>query len=325
MRKFALLLLIAACGKDPGMGDDTMTPDGSTGSNSGAAAFDITSTDILLPAGQEFTKCFYFHTPNDTTVAVNKWVSDMTPGSHHMIMFLTPNETNPPPDGTIDEGCGIGPSGGLGGNLPAWTFASATEHYEQDMPDDDGTGKPLAQNIPPHTAGFFQMHYLNASDTDKMVHVDLKAYGLDQGAAYTQTDAYVTYVYNFTVPAGATGYQVNGSCNVPNVSGGAKYWMVSSHTHKQGVEVKINDGASMLYDSTDWEHPAVKDFTAPFYSFASNKVSWTCTYDNASGPDIHEGQSAQTNEMCMATGYYFPATGPSFNVVNGNGGGCFPI
>jgi hypothetical protein len=321
MRKFALLLLIAACGKDPGMsGDDTMTPDGSTGSNDPNATFELKSPDILLPAGQEFTKCFYFHTPNTQTVAVNKWISDMTPGSHHMIMFLTPNVSNPPADGTIDENCG-GVSGGGGLSLPAWTFASATEHYEMDMPDDDGTGKPLAQNIPPNTAGYIQMHYLNASDTDKMVHVDLKAYAIDAATAYTQTDAYVTYVYNFTVPAGATGYQVSASCNVPTVPGGAKYWMVSSHTHKQGVDVKINDGASMVYDSTDWEHPAVKDFAAPsFYSFVSNKVSWTCTYDNATGPDIHEGQSAQTNEMCMATGYYFPADGPKFNVAYQ--GGC---
>jgi hypothetical protein len=322
MRKFAFVLLtLAACGKDPAMGgDDTMNPDGNTGSNLGTPAFEITSTDILLPAGTEFTKCFYFHTPNTATVAVNKWVADMTPGSHHMIMFLNPGGSQPA-DGTIDENCGLGR--GAGTNFPVWTFASATEHYEQDMPDDDGAGKPLAQNIAANSAGYFQMHYLNASDTDKMVHVDLKAYGLADGAQYTPTAAYVTYVYNFSIPGNATGYQVNGSCSTPS---GSKFWTVSSHTHKQGKEVTIKDGSSMVYDSTDWEHPTVKNWAAaPFYTFSSGKVSWTCTYDNPNATAINEGQSAQTNEMCMATGYVFPATSPSFNVVNGNGGGCFPL
>lgn len=317
-----VLVLAAACGKDPAsMGDDTMMPDGSTGSNGSndpAAAFEIQSTDILLPAGAEFTKCFYFHTPNTDTVAINKWVSDMTPGSHHMIMFLNPGGSQPA-DGTIDDNCGIGGTS----NIPVWTFATQTEHLEEDLPADDGAGKPLAQNIPANTAGFFQMHYLNASDTDKMVHVDLKAYALDPGTQYTQTDAYITYIYNFTVPAGATGYQINGSCSVPN---GAKFWTVSSHSHKHSTDVVINDGSSMVLDSTDWEHPAVKDWTgSPYYQFASNKVNWTCTYDNPGNTAVPEGQSAQTNEMCMMTGYYFPATGPKFNVTQNGAGTCLSL
>jgi hypothetical protein len=326
MRKFAFVLLtLAACGKDPAMGggDDTMNPDGNSGSNLGTPAFELTSPDILLPAGQEFTKCFYFHTPNTATVAINKWVSDMTPGSHHMIMFLTPNVSNPPADGTIDENCGGVGGGGGGTNIPQWTYASATEHYEVDMPSDDGAGKPLAQNIAANSAGYIQMHYLNASDTDKMVHVDLKAYGLDSGAAYTQTDAYVTYVYQFSVPANSTGYQVNATCSTP---AGSKFWTVSSHTHKQGKDVTIKDGSSSLYDSTDWEHPMVKNWmAAPYYSFSSGKVSWTCTYDNPGSTAINEGPSAQTNEMCMMTGYYFPASGPKFNVTQNGGTQCLSL
>jgi hypothetical protein len=300
-----------------------MNPDGNTGSNTGTTAFEIKSTDILLPAGAEFTKCFYFHTPNTDTVAINKWVSDMTPGSHHMIMFLTPNASSPPADGTIDENCGLGAGGGTTTNVPQWTYAAAVPHYEVDMPGDDGAGKPLAQNIPAHTAGYFQMHYLNASDTDEMVHVDLKAYGLDSGVAYTQTDAWVTYVYNFSIPGNSTGYQVSGSCpTVPNT----KFWTVSSHTHKQGKEVTIKDGTSMVYDNTDWEHPIVKDWmTSPFYTFSANKASWTCTYDNASANAINEGPSAATNEMCMMTGYYFPASGPKFNVTQNGGTQCLSL
>ena len=85
--------------------------------------------------------------------------------------------------------------------------------------------------------------------------------------------------------------------------------------------MKISDASSMVYDNTDWEHPSVKQWTAtPFYTFASNNVSWACSYANGGSTTIQEGQSAATNEMCMATGYYFPAMGPKFEVELYNNG-----
>ena len=312
-----VIVLAAACGKDPGttMGG----ADAPNGSNTGGTpAFEIKSPDIALPAGQEFTKCFYFHTSNTSTVPVDKWISDMTPGSHHLILLLNPGGSQPA-DGTIDENCSF--FNGSLTNLPAWTFAAAQPHVEEDLPTDDGAGKPLAQNIPANTAGYVQMHYLNAGDTDLMVHIDVKAYALPANTAYTQTDAYITYVKGFSVPPGPS--TVSGSCPVPS---GAKFWQMTSHTHKQGSEVKINDGSSMLYDSTDWEHPMVKQWTStPFYTFTSPNLSWTCAYNNPGSTTIQEGQSAATNEMCMANEYFFPATGPKINVVNGSGGTCFSL
>jgi len=325
MRKLAFVLIAAAaCGKSPSTGgdDDQMTPDADmTGSNTEPLAFEITSTPILLPHGMEFTKCFYFHTSNTSPVAINKWISDMTPGSHHLIMYLNTSGASQPADGTIDDNCGFGNGTS---NIPSWTYAAAVAHAEEDFPADDGAGKPLAQVIAPNTAGFVQMHYLNASDTDEMVHVDVKAYKLADGATYTKTAPYITYTSGFTVPPGNS--TVTGSCPAP---ANTKFWQVSSHTHKQGTEVKITDGSSMVYDSTDWEHPAVKQWTdTPFYTFSSNMVSWACSYVNGGSTTIQEGQSAATNEMCMATGYYFPATSAKFEVQlyqNGSPSSCIPL
>ena len=318
-----VIVLAAACGKDPTTGM-MGGPDGSTGSNTGSndpnAAFEITSPDIPLPAGTEVTKCFYFHTSNTSTVAINKWVSDMTPGSHHLILLLNEGGASQPADGTIEDNCSL--FGGSLSNIPQWTFAAASPHVEEDLPADDGTGKPLAQNIPAHTAGYVQMHYLNAGDTDLMVHIDVKAYALDATAPYTQTDAYITYIQGFSVPPGTS--TVTGSCPVP---AGAKFWTMSSHTHKQGTEVKVTDGSSMIYDNTDWEHPLIKNWsTSPFYTFASGNLSWACTYNNPGTTTIQEGQSAATNEMCMANEYFFPATGPKINfILGGTGGACHSL
>ena len=68
----------------------------------------------------------------------------------------------------------------------------------------------------------------------------------------------------------------------------------------------------MVFESADWEHPGAKEMDSPFYSFQSGKLTYECTYDNASNRTITTGESAATDEMCMASGYYFPSNTPKF-------------
>jgi hypothetical protein len=319
-----LALMAAACGKSATMpgGDDGMPPDASMMGSGGAPQFEIVTKDAMIQPGDQVTYCYHFHTPNTSDVLINKWVSDMTAGSHHAILFLIPAGSTVP-DGTLDT-ANCNP--GMG---EAWTFSASTEHYELDLPPDDGTGKPLAQKVPPNTAGVFQLHYLNASDQPIMAHMDLKAYGLAPGTAYTQTDAYVTYQYQIHIPAGATHVTVPGQCSPP---AGAKFWELSTHAHKQAIATQVADGANVLFSSTDWEHPGSALFMTPdkFHTF-TGVLAWQCTYNNNAPPPfcdqggpagscsnadtaISQGLSAETDEMCMATSYYFPATGPRFEV-----------
>jgi hypothetical protein len=319
---FASILALVGCQKSDGNNGDDDAPDANgSGSGSGTdpgAAFTIQSTDITIAAGDEETYCYWFKTPNTSAIAVNKWVSDMTPGSHHMIFFAGGTFPSNLPNGGVDmsNSCGFSASGGTN-NQPQWTFASQSQHLEEDLPADDGGGKPVAQLIQPGTVGAFQMHYLNATDGPLTVHVRLSAFALPDAIAYTRTDAYVTYQYQISIPPGATGVKVPGSCMVPP---GVKFWTVSTHAHKQAVDTEVSDGSTMLFDATDWEHPGSHNWmSTPFYTFTGN-LNWQCTYDNTGdnkSSTIMQGQSAQTNEMCMATGYFFPATGPKFCVAFG--------
>ena len=306
MRKLGLtFVLLAACGTDPMTGDDD-----DMGSNDPTAAFTIQSTDVTLTPGQEITYCYYFHTPNAAEVAINKWVSDMTPGSHHMIMFF--GSATQPADGTLD------PSGNCGGNgVPLWVYAAQTPHSELLLPADDGAGKPLGMNVPANQPAYFQMHYFNQTDEALTVHVKLAAYAHAAGVEYTPTAAYVTYNGEISIPANATGYTETESCNVP---AGLKFWTVSTHTHKQSVKTELMDGTSSVFLSEGpdaWEHPGAKSWGAtPFYTFASGKLTYSCTYNNPTSNVIVDGQSAATNEMCMGTGYVFPATTAKFCYTN---------
>jgi hypothetical protein len=88
---------------------------------------------------------------------------------------------------------------------------------------------------------------------------------------------------------------------------------MSTHAHKQAVHTEVRDGmptsTNVVFASDEWEHPGAKAWmTSPFYTFASGKLTYECTYNNPTNRTITTGDSAQTDEMCMATGYYFPAT-----------------
>ncbi|HTL35484.1 MAG TPA: hypothetical protein VL326_20290 [Kofleriaceae bacterium] len=302
MRSALVLVLFAAIG---------CGTDGSDGPES-TLAFTVTSSDFTLQPGQETTKCFYFHTTNPEQVLVNKWVSDMTPGSHHMIAFSSLGQQ--PADGTVDN-C-------EGADVPLPMFGTQVPHEELVFPDDDGFGKPLVQIVEPNMAAYFQMHYLNTTDEPLQVHVSLSAYGLPATVEYTRTDLFATYNNDIAIPPGATNYKVSATCDIFD----KKFWQMSSHSHKQSAETKIFDGSNMVLDSTDWEHPKSERWNLPtYYQFQSPSITWECTYNNTgdnAGRTVTAGQSAATNEMCMATGYYFPAVGPRGCVMDSGSCQC---
>lgn len=307
------LPLVAACHGDTGTtGDDTTSPDAAV-VDPPKRGFQVVSPEITIPAGKEITYCYYFKTPNTEDLVIKRWVSKMSPGSHHMIMFTTATETKPA--GTIsDTACGVT---GSGTNFPAWIFAAQTEDSELALPTDDGAGKPLGQEIKAGTPAYLQMHYLNSTDADMKVHVTINAEAYDAGAAYTATAPYITFNNSINISENLTKdptilETATQTCATPP---GTKFWLLSTHAHKQAVKTEIKNGmatsTNVAFTSTDWEHPGVKEFMqTPFYTFSGDKLTYSCTYNNiGSNYDrpIRTGDSAQFDEMCMATGYYFPA------------------
>lgn len=307
MRKLALacvtILAAAACGTDPMSGgdDDGMGSGSGSGSGSGGEqpAFTIQSKEVTIQPGEEITYCYYFTTPNDAPLAIKKWTSEMTPGSHHLIMYWGGNKA----DGTIE------PSDSCVSGIPQWVYASQTPTSELPLPSDDGTGKPLGMNVAAHQKGYVEMHYLNTSDDPLTVSVKVSAYAHADGVEYTPTAAYITYNAGFEIPKDAQDYPVTQTCQL---SPDLKFWTVSTHAHKQAVKTEIHDGSSMVFSATDWEHPGSRDWATPYYQFSSGSITYTCTYTNLTGGVVKEGPSAKFNEMCMATGYIFPATAAKF-------------
>src|ERR1044071_8181393 len=194
MRGFAVVLVVPliACAASPGTTADQ--PDaGIDGMPPPTRGFQLVSPTIDIDPGKEVTYCWYFHTPNTVDMSIKQWSSHMTPGSHHMILYLTPTDQQPV-DTLSTTQCGIS-SGSTG---PVWTYSAQTEAAEGRRPADAGTGRPAGQRAPraprgaapparprprppPHPpppaplprpapiraghSGFLQMHYLNATDS----------------------------------------------------------------------------------------------------------------------------------------------------------------
>ncbi|HEY5949474.1 MAG TPA: hypothetical protein VIV40_28465 [Kofleriaceae bacterium] len=310
-----VLVLAAACGTDPAADDDGMGSGSGSGSGSGtleppARGFQLVSPEITIEAGQEITYCWYFKTPNTETFSIKHWVSKMTDGSHHMIVFFTPQLGMP--EGTVSSTqCGVG---GASTNVPSWIYAAQNVDQDLMLPSDDGTGSPLGIDVAPGQAGYVQMHYFNTTDAAIKAHVTINAEAHDAGVTATKTAAYVTFNGQISIPAAMNGVPATATatntCPIPSTQ---KVWLMSTHAHKQAVHTEVRNGAAtstdVVFASDDWEHPGFKAWMAmPFYTFSTGKLTYECKYVNPNTYPISTGDSAATDEMCMASGYIFPAT-----------------
>src|SRR5687768_11699669 len=167
----ACLFLIACGGSGTSTdGGDDMPPMPDAGGmiDPPARGFQIVSPELTIEAYQEITYCYYFRTPNTEAMAIKKWESVMTPGSHHLILFTTGTQDKMPPGTVSASNCGFGLNS-------SWTYSAQTPAASVALPTDDGAGKPLAIDIPPNTAGFVQMHYFNPGSEAIKARVTINA------------------------------------------------------------------------------------------------------------------------------------------------------
>jgi hypothetical protein len=90
--------------------------------------------------------------------------------------------------------------------------------------------------------------------------------------------------------------------------------LIWPHMHKQGVHFMATTDDSMeeagnpLYDADGWADPNARSFPydLPMTVHAGASITYTCTYHNGTDNKIVTGQSAQTDEMCILHGMYWP-------------------
>jgi hypothetical protein len=259
---------------------------------------------IAVQPGQEAFLCYYRTLPNTAAVDIGSFQSWMTPGSsHHFITYQVGSGAaggfGSQPDGTMVS-CAFG-----GGT---WMYATSLAGQIIEMKMPTGVGLPIAAG----TQIMLNMHFINPGST----------------VAYPQVKLNLNYVQNIQYKAAAM-YSFNASINVPaasaagpgtqTVSGactapaGSNFFVMTSHTHKHATTTNVNflhaGQTTNIVHTTDWEHPDVGVWTAPNFLTVQSGDSFTysCAYSNTSSSAVTVGDTAASNEMCMAIGYYFPA------------------
>jgi hypothetical protein len=259
---------------------------------------------ITVQPGQEVFLCYYRTLPNTTDVDVGTMQSWMTPGSsHHFIAYTQTGGGlaggNPQPDGTLTP-CQFG-----GGT---WIYATSTPGQIIEMKMPDGVGLPFAAG----TQVMLNMHFINPTAAPVSPKVKMN-FLYAQNVQY-KAAAMVSFNFGINVPpataSGPGAQTVSGKCTAPV---GSKFFAITTHTHKHAVAADVNyisnGQTTNIVHTTDWEHPDVGLWQAPDFLTVQQGDSFTysCSYQNTGSTAVTVGETAASNEMCMAIGYYFPA------------------
>jgi hypothetical protein len=266
---------------------------------------------ITVAPGQEAFFCFYRTLPITTPVDIGTMQSWMTPGSsHHFIAYQVGSGGGgalggfgggPQPDGTLSA-CSFGVGG-------TWIYATSLpgQVIELKMPDTVGLPFPVGTQI------VLNMHFINPGSTP--AHPQVKMNFLFAKNVQYKAAAMQSFNTGINIPpatASGPGTQtVQGTCQPPV---GSKFFAMTTHTHKHATLAEVNylsgGKTTNIVHTTDWEHPDVGVWSAPSFLTVKSGDSFTysCSYKNTSSAAVTVGEYAATNEMCMAIGYYFPAS-----------------
>jgi hypothetical protein len=278
--------------------------DGGAGADSGSlttVSFQMAET---VPAGGEIFDCQYVQLPD-----VQAWLvaakHNYTPGSHHMLLFTTALTEIPAGGGQV-QNCYEGTGNNIMSDARGVLYGGQTPTGSEVYPA--GVGLPTTGN----QVLIFQVHYLNASATalQAQVNVDLT---LDTNASDITSQAGIIFFYDpmIDVPAGAMA-KASMRCLIPS---NITLLYASSHYHARGVgysaylDPAVDQlGTTPFYTSSSWSSPDNANLTMPIA--AGSRIRFECDYDNTAGTQaFFSGQSAQTNEMCMFIGTYYPEMG----------------
>jgi hypothetical protein len=250
----------------------------------------IKTTSFVLMPGQEVYRCYHAVIPVMGDVEVARWESQMTEGSHHFILYKNDGDTSP--DGTMDSaGCTLGFD-------QRWIFSSAQPYNELKMPQGVAMALASRQQV------VFDLHYINTTQKPLTVQVALNVH-LAQGTFEKAASLVSFNVGIFLPPKGQQ--TVTGTCTPGN---GAKFFLMTTHTHRRGTLATITrmDGTELVR-TTNWDDPTIKHFDPGFVTFQPGEsFNYTCAFQNDLDTTVTIGTSADTNEMCMAITYFYPAS-----------------
>jgi hypothetical protein len=276
----------ARCAEDCGgsnggadAGTDAAAPVGTLAATLVTEGFDI-------PPGAEVFKCQNFTNPFGRDVAVLTAETFMTSGSHHLFVFQRPDVT----DGPLESCSGLefGP------------YLHLSQRSQQKTSFPPGIGRILE----PTNGLRVQVHYFNSSPDTVRAEIAVTLRADEPQAVPTLASQIFINTIGISVPPLSPG-RAHKECDVPK---DVNLHASSSHMHKHGTyfTARTDDG-QLLFETNEWEEPEPWIFDPPRRLKAGSKIVVDCEYQNDTPFPLSFGESADTNEMCIFTGVYYPA------------------
>lgn len=286
--KIAILLLLASCSdapEAPTVPDDPEFPAPPDGEG-----LQLVSAVHVEP-GEEQHACRYLVLP-DSALEIAKLQHHYTAGSHHMLLYPTNKQPSEVDNGAVFDCLSAGDLGATG-----VLYGSSVPDGELPYPDG------IALKLAPRSVVLLETHYLNPAETalDAVARINLW---------FTTTPATIeagTLFFRdwalYLPPTGAVETRVAMRCQIPE---DIELLYATSHMHKRGTTFDSTVDGESLHVSDSWDSPTPSVFWPPRQIAGGSTIEFSCGYRNTDGRVVIEGPSAETDEMCVLVGGYWP-------------------
>lgn len=261
----------------------------------------VFTMDVTVPRGGEELECLYAAFPSDRgVIAVSGADSEYTPGSHHFLAYRS-DLIGVPEDQTGVFDC---PDN-------AWMHNRGS-YYEAQQPKSHRDLPPgVAHLFQPNEVVILQAHYINTTDDDLRSHIEFRLHTMDPDKVENEAGSILFSNALFSIPAHAR-QRVTMSCPLSQDFHPALLWSHMHHRSSNFVatsdDAQANAVLGTLYAEPDWNEPKPREYPydPPATLHAGTSITFSCDMNNDTDADLIYGISAQTNEMCILHGMYWP-------------------
>ncbi|WP_247234903.1 hypothetical protein [Telluribacter sp. SYSU D00476] len=240
---------------------------------------------------------------NNEELYVHRVEIKMRPGSHHFILYDFADKSKLPALNDLRD------LRNANGGINFGTFASMQNHVfwtGTQTPSHDYTfPEGAALRVPAGASYDMNSHYVNKTDQTMRGEVHVNLYTTPKEKVKHVVESLNLANENLNLAAGQrTTVSKTFTFKKP-----IKVLMLTSHTHSRGEKfvIRINGGprnGEVVYESTDWEHPLIKNFPAPIELKAGEGLTSEITYNNTTNQTIRFGLTSE-EEMGIIFGYYY--------------------
>ncbi len=281
----ASTLLLGACSSNAIQSGDGGGGGNDLGMVSQGDTVTLTLDAFTVGPGQEVFKYQDFVNPfNGVDTEITEWESHMSTGSHHLLVFYQQVTSDQP----LVDGNGL-----MFGPTP----------YGAQQPDLSITYPQGVAALVPGAQGLrVQVHYLNASPNTLNPTVHVVLHKAMPGTITQHAGVYFMLNPDVTTPPMSM-RTVTKSCSLPFA---ANLIYATGHMHQHATDFTATTGGTMFYQTSDWSQAPTRALSPALQVTAGQQITWSCTFNNMTDTTLVFGESAQTNEMCILSGQYYP-------------------